>query len=170
VPLKSGSTEVVTFLDTPGHAAFENMRINGSYVADLGILVVALDEGVQPQTIEAVRIAREECIPLIVALNKTDLALVGDQTLTVKTQLRDLCGIELIKPLEEINALSSINLRRRGRTKPVMQCQYVAISSKERTNIDQLVSLIHHKVKQLNLLEGLLPRSHITLQTTELST
>ncbi len=63
----------ITFIDTPGHAAFTQMRSRGVEVADIAILVVAADDGVQPQTKEALKIIREAQIPFIVAITKTDL-------------------------------------------------------------------------------------------------
>lgn len=64
----------ITFIDTPGHAAFSKMRSRGARVADIGILVVAQDDGVQPQTKEALGIIREAKIPFIVAGTKSDVA------------------------------------------------------------------------------------------------
>lgn len=75
----------VTFIDTPGHAAFSNMRSRGAKVADLAILVVAGDDGVQPQTREALKHILDSNIPFIVAVTKSDLPNYSAQM--VRTQL-----------------------------------------------------------------------------------
>jgi translation initiation factor IF-2 len=77
----------ITFLDTPGHEAFTAMRARGGRVADIAILVVAADDGVMPQTIEAIDHAKAAGVPIIVALNKIDLPQANQDR--VKQQLAE---------------------------------------------------------------------------------
>jgi len=78
----------ITFIDTPGHEAFKEMRSRGAKVADIGVLVVAADEGVKPQTKEAIEILKAADIPFVVAINKIDRA--GKDVERVKKELSEL--------------------------------------------------------------------------------
>ncbi len=69
---KEGSKETITFLDTPGHEAFQKMRLRGADVADVAILIVSAEDGVKPQTLEALESIKQANIPYVVAINKID--------------------------------------------------------------------------------------------------
>ena len=79
--------EKITFIDTPGHAAFTHMRKRGAKVADIAILIVAADDGVMPQTVEAIKHIKDANIPMVVAVNKIDKP--GANVDRVKQQLAE---------------------------------------------------------------------------------
>ena len=102
----------LTFIDTPGHAAFTEMRARGSKLTDIVVLVVAADDGVKPQTIESIKHAKAAKVPIVVAINKCDLPEADPQK--IKNQLleheliaEDLSGDTL---MVEISAKTKLNL------------------------------------------------------------
>lgn len=111
--------EKITFLDTPGHEAFTAMRARGAQGADIAILVVAADDGVMPQTQEAIDHARAARVPIVVALNKMDKANANPER--VKQQLADV-GLQI----EEWGG----------------QTICVPVSAREKTGIDDLLDNI----------------------------
>ena len=111
----------MTFIDTPGHEAFSSMRISGTSVTDIVVLVVAADDGLMPQTIESINHAKNASVPMIIAVNKIDLD--GADIDKIKGQLaehevivEDLGGEVICVPVSALNKkgidelLESINL------------------------------------------------------------
>ena len=103
---------LITFIDTPGHAAFTEMRARGSKITDIVVLVVAANDGIKPQTIEAIKHAKAAKVPIIVAINKCDLqgidkTKVKNQLLEHELIVEDLGGEVLCI---EISALKQTNL------------------------------------------------------------
>lgn len=100
--------ELITFIDTPGHEAFTAMRARGASITDIAILVVAADDGIMPQTIEAINHAKAANVPIIVAINKMDKATANPDR--IKQQLtehgivpEDWGGDAIICPVSAIN-------------------------------------------------------------------
>ena len=118
----------ITFLDTPGHEAFTMMRARGAQVTDIVVLVVAADDGVMPQTLEAIAHAKDAKVPIIVAVNKIDKPEANPDR--VKTQLSE----HGLTP-EEWGG----------------DTQYVNISAKQRMGIDDLLDAILLQAEMLEL-------------------
>ncbi|MCJ7805345.1 GTP-binding protein [Patescibacteria group bacterium] len=117
VTTKEGKT--ITFIDTPGHAAFSKMRSRGAKVADLALLVVAADDGVKPQTIEALQLIKAANIPFIVVASKVDLPSASVET--------------LYGQLEKEQVL----FENRGGATPLVQ-----VSAKNGTGIEEILEMI----------------------------
>ena len=109
----------ITFLDTPGHEAFTAMRARGAQITDIAILVVAANDGVMPQTVEAINHAKSAGIPIIVAINKIDLPDAN-----IDRVKQELMNYELVP--EEWGG----------------DTIFVPISAKNHTNIDQLLEMV----------------------------
>ena len=104
----------ITFIDTPGHAAFTEMRSRGSKVTDIVVLVVAADDGVQPQTIESIKHAKAANVPIVVAINKCDLPNADPQKIKNQLLEHELIAEELSGDtlFVEISATTKKNLNK----------------------------------------------------------
>ena len=126
VTTKSGAK--VTFIDTPGHAAFTAMRARGAKVTDIVVLVVAADDGVKPQTIEAINHARAGKVPMIVAINKIDKPDAKPE------RVRS----ELLQHEIQVESLGGETLE-------------VEVSATKKTNLDKLLEIIALQAELLDL-------------------
>ncbi len=118
----------ITFIDTPGHAAFTAMRARGAKVTDIVVLVVAADDGVMPQTIEAISHAKAAGVPLIVAINKIDKPDAKPER--VRT--------ELLQYEVQVESLGGDTLE-------------IEVSAKQKTNLDKLLEAITLQAEVLDL-------------------
>ena len=110
--VKNDNNQLITFIDTPGHAAFTEMRARGSKITDIVVLVVAADDGIKPQTVEAIKHAKAAKVPIIVAINKCDLpekniSKIKNEMMQYELIAEDLSGDTLFV---EVSALKKINL------------------------------------------------------------
>jgi len=126
--VKTNNNQIITFIDTPGHAAFTQMRARGSKVTDIVVLVIAADDGIKPQTIEAIQHSKAAKVPIIVAINKCDLP-----NKNISKIKNDLMQYELIA-----EDLSGDTL-------------FVEVSAAKKTNLDKLKEAITLQSEILDL-------------------
>jgi len=126
--VKVPSGDKITFLDTPGHAAFTQMRARGASVTDIVVLVVAADDGIMPQTIEAIHHAKAAGVPIIVAINKIDREGANP----------DRVRQELLQHEVIVESMSGDTLE-------------VEVSALKRQNIDKLLEGLHLQAELLEL-------------------
>ena len=138
VTLKDGRS--ITFLDTPGHEAFTAMRARGAQVTDIVVLVVAADDAIMPQTIEAISHAKNAGVPIVVAINKIDLP-----TANVQKVKQDLLAHGVV--LEEFGGTTLAT----------------PISAKKGTNVDELLEQILLQAELLDLRANPDKRAHGTV-------
>ena len=122
------NNQPITFLDTPGHEAFTTMRARGAAVTDIVVLVVAADDGVKPQTLEAINHAKDAGVPIVVAINKIDLEQANIDR--VRTELANYGLIP-----EEWGG----------------QTLFAEISAKQNLNIDKLLEMVLLQAEMLDI-------------------
>ncbi len=110
--VKTENEKIITFIDTPGHAAFTEMRARGSKVTDIVVLVIAANDGIKPQTIEAIQHSKAAKVPIIVAINKCDLpskniSQIKNELMKYELIAEDLSGETLFV---EVSATKKIGL------------------------------------------------------------
>ncbi len=132
--------KTITFIDTPGHAAFTEMRARGSKVTDIVVLVVAADDGVKPQTVEAIQHSKAAKVPIIVAINKCDLP--GSNISKIKNDLmryelvaEDLSGDTLFV---EVSATKKTNLEKL-REAILLQSEILDLKAQKKGNAKGIV-------------------------------
>ena len=112
--VKTEKDKIITFIDTPGHAAFTEMRARGSKVTDIVVLVIAANDGIKPQTIEAIQHSKAAKVPIIVAINKCDLPTknidqIKNELMKYELVAEDLSGDTLFV---EVSATKKIGLEK----------------------------------------------------------
>jgi len=134
------NNEKITFIDTPGHAAFTEMRARGSKLTDIVVLVVAADDGVKPQTIESIKHAKAAKVPIVVAINKCDLPEADPQK--IKNQLleyeliaEELSGDTLFV---EISAITKKNLDKL-KENILLQAELLDLKAEEDTEANGII-------------------------------
>lgn len=110
--VQSSDKKLITFIDTPGHAAFTEMRARGAKITDIVVLVVAADDGVKPQTVEAIKHSKAAKVPIIVAINKCDLpnkniTKIKNELMQYELIAEDLSGDTIFV---EVSAKNKLNL------------------------------------------------------------
>lgn len=126
--------KLITFIDTPGHAAFEKMRSRGAQVADIAVLVVAIDDGIMPQTVEAIKHIKKAGVAMVVAVNKIDIP-----------------GINKVAQMEKLKKQLSdheVLIEEYGGDVPIVQ-----LSAKSGEGVDKLLEIIQ-LVSEVNEFKG----------------
>ena len=126
--VKSSSGQMITFLDTPGHETFTAMRARGAQMADIVVLVVAANDSIMPQTIEAINHIRAANVPFIVAINKCDLPEANPEKVK----------IDLLQQEVQVESMGG-------------DVQCVEISAKKKTNLDKLEEAILLQAAMMDL-------------------